>query len=98
MQCILNIDRRYMALKKLIEKEVVEKGVEDLEKAREKFIKGGGMVAADVKKPESKDEWTRIVIRIKKEAVMQIDELIGDTMGLTRTGWILQAIEEKLKK
>jgi hypothetical protein len=82
-----------MALKKLIEKP----DEKDVEKARQDFIKGAGLVAADNKQP-STDEWTRIVLRIRGKAINQIDRLISNTMGVTRTGWILQAIEEKLKR
>lgn len=87
-----------MTIKRPIVKENIEKSEENLEKARENFIRGGGQVSADIKKEASKEEWSRIVLRIKTEAIMQIDAMIEDTMGMTRTGWILQAIEEKLKK
>jgi hypothetical protein len=87
-----------MGLKRPLMKKQIENASDELEKARNEFIRGGGFVSSDVKKKESKDDWSRIVIRIKEEAVMQIDALIGNTMGLTRTGWILQAIEEKFDK
>ena len=82
-----------MAIKKL----VIEKALKDIEKSRHDFIRQGGQVSGDLKKNPPKDEWDRIVIRIKKEAIKTIDEIVASTMGLTRTGWILQAIEEKLK-
>jgi hypothetical protein len=83
-----------MAFLKKIEKPKVE----DIEEAREKFINGGGLVLSDVEEMQKKDEWTRLVLRIRTDAVEQIDNLIKDRMGVTRTGWILQAIEEKLKR
>lgn len=89
-----------MALKKLIDKESVEEIPEDIEKARQEFIRGGGKVKADLDRKEVKEvkeEWERIMLRIKKEKITMIDEIVKNTMGLTRTGWILQAIEEKLK-
>lgn len=71
---------------------------EDVEKAIKEFVRGGGKVTQDVKRDEMKDEWEKIQLRIKKEAIITIDEIVGKTMGLTRTGWILQAIEEKFKR
>lgn len=85
-----------MGLKKPIVMQL-EKATEDLDKAREQFIKGGGFVAADVKQQPEK-ELKSILIRVKQEAVDQIDSLVENSLGMTRTGWILQAIEEKLKK
>lgn len=70
---------------------------EDIEKAREKFIGGGGLVASDVEhQAKEKQEWMRMVLRIRQDAVDQIDLLIKDRMGMTRTAWILEAIQEKL--
>lgn len=70
---------------------------EEIEKKREEFIRGGGMVAADVvKKPKQK--WTKLCLRIKVEALEKIDSEIAQKLSGTRTSWILEAIEEKLSK
>jgi hypothetical protein len=83
----------------MVLKRQVEKPSEDLEKAREEFIRGGGLVASDVKKEEAKnEEWTKLSLRIKISAIDEIDSKLENKMGLTRTGWILQAIEEKLER
>lgn len=84
-------------------KKIELKGIEE---AREKFISGGGLVAADMDEQKSLkvedslklDEWIKINLRIKKDAVTQIDKFVSSRMGVTRTGWILEAIQEKLKK
>jgi hypothetical protein len=74
------------------------------EEAREKFISGGGLVQADISHEEkaisqkSKEEWTKILIRIRSNILEEIDQLVLDRMGMTRTGWILEAIQEKLAK
>ena len=49
-------------------------------------------------KTKSTAQWTCINLRIKSEAVDAIDNIVSDNMGITRTGWILQAIQEKLRK
>lgn len=75
-----------------------------LEEAREKFISGGGLVTADnedgnkAEDLSKSDEWVKINLRIRKDAVHQIDKLVASRMGTTRTGWILEAIQEKLNK
>lgn len=84
-----------MVLKRQIEAPE-EKQPKDIEKARQEFIKGGGLVASDVQK-EKDEEWTKISLRLKVEAIAKIDSLISKKMGVTRTGWIQQAIEDKLQ-
>lgn len=74
----------------------LKRPIKELQKSREEFIRGGGLVASDIN--DKKEEWTKIVLRIKSEALSQIDEIVDNKMGLTRTGWILQAIEEKLDR
>ncbi len=74
------------------------------EEAREKFISGGGLVQADLIEEEKeviqkpKEEWTKVLLRIRSNILDEIDQLVLDRMGMTRTGWILEAIQEKLKK
>ncbi len=76
--------------------------VKEIEEARQKFINGGGLVLADVEKQVEElsqlDEWIKINLRIRKEAINQIDKLIAKRMGVNRTSWILRAIEEKLER
>ena len=74
----------------------------EIEEAREKFISGGGLVVADLEEQVEEcaklDEWIKINLRIRKDAVNQIDKLVSSRMGVTRTGWILGAIQEKLEE
>ena len=76
--------------------------LKETEEARQKFISGGGLVVADleeqVEESAKLDEWIKINLRIKKDAVNQIDKLVASRMGVTRTGWILWAIQERLEK
>jgi hypothetical protein len=87
-----------MVLKRPIEKDRIEMAEEDLQRAREEFIKGGGLVSCDISDIKHKEEWKKIILRVKTEAIMQIDALVENKMGMTRTAWILQAIEDKLKQ
>jgi hypothetical protein len=96
-QHTFNTYGRHMVLKRQVEIPKEEEPKKDVEKAREQFIRGGGLVPSDIKKEES-DEWTKISLRIKVEAISKIDERISKKMGMNRTGWILQAIEEQFKK
>lgn len=71
----------------------------------ESFIRGGGLVASDIGKELDKtndnnhpQEWTRVTISITREAVDKIDTLVSASpLRLTRTAWILEAIEMRLK-
>ena len=67
------------------------------------FISGGGLVASDLKKEEptqlvDANEWVRIILRIRLDAVKEIDKLVTKRMGITRTAWMLEAIQEKLER
>lgn len=75
-----------------------EEPQKDIEKEREKFIMGGGLVASDVKKQPNKNIWTKICLRIKEEALDKIDDSISKKMCGNRTSWILDAISEKLQR
>jgi hypothetical protein len=43
-------------------------------------------------------KWTYMNLRIPVEMINLVDEAVDKSVGITRTGWILQAINEKLKK
>src|SRR5688572_16517957 len=78
---------KYMVVMKKIEK--------PNEKAREEFISKGSQTPLDLKKQDEK-EWTNILLRIKKSALQDIDNKVKQRMGLSRTAWLLEAIQEKL--
>lgn len=62
----------------------------------EEFINRGGEVASD--KLESKNEWSNYTLRIRKDLSAQIDEALEQRVGLSKAAWILEAIQEKLRK
>ncbi len=66
----------------------------ELERKRREFIERGGTVSSDVK-----SEWTNINFRLKTDMIKKIDDIIKTKrIGLTRTGWILEAIQEKFNR
>ena len=65
------------------------------EKAREEFISKGSQSPADIKKKDE-NEWTNILVRIKKSALNDINERLKRRMGMKRNSWVLEAIQEKL--
>ena len=65
-------------------------------KVIEEAISRGGEVVAD--KVKDKAEWVVSSLRIKKSMLEDIDKALQETVGISRTGWILQAIQEKLKR
>lgn len=42
--------------------------------------------------------WTNFTLRIRNDMLTGIDRVLEETVGISKTGWILQAIQEKLKK
>ncbi len=45
-----------------------------------------------------KKKWTYISLRIPLSMIEDIDDSVEDKVGITRTGWILQALQEKLQR
>lgn len=71
------------------------------EEAKEKvdvsaLINQGAKVKEDLKK-ETKD-WTVINLRISTEMLQEVDEAVKNRVGITRTGWILEAIHKHLRE
>lgn len=77
-----------MVIKKKIEK--------NLEQQRAAVIEKGGHVGADQIINENAKQ--SIVLRIPQPLLNDVDEKVKKRYGITRTGWILEAIQEKLEK
>lgn len=73
-----------------------EKNEAEIEKERMKIIKQGAPVVEE--KEDSKKNWTNFTLRIKSEMLQEIDAALEDIAGLSKTGFILQAIQEKLRR
>lgn len=63
----------------------------------EEVIDRGGAVAADKEASKEKD-WRQFNIRLRNDLSRQIDQLLLDRPGLSKTVWILEAINEKIKR
>lgn len=59
----------------------------------EALIDSGAKVKEDIKE---KKKWPIINLRISEEMLKDVDGSVGRRVGITRTGWILEAIHEKL--
>ena len=64
-------------------------------KAFEEVIDKGGKVKADV---VNDAEWTNFTLRIKKSMLDEIGLALEDEDGITKTGFILQAIRKSLRE
>lgn len=76
-----------MAVRKPLEKMKEEADVEAL-------IDSGAKVKEDLKQ---KKKWPIINLRISEEMLKEVDQAVSHRVGITRTGWILEAIHEKLR-
>lgn len=84
---ILNIQGVYMAVRKPLEKVKEEMDIEAL-------IDSGAKVKEDI---VVRKKWPIINLRISEEMLRNVDHAVSERVGITRTGWILEAIHEKLK-
>lgn len=60
------------------------------------IIDRGGHVQAD--NEAKKKEWINFCLRIKADMLGQIDKIVEERAGISKTGWILEAIQEKIKR
>lgn len=60
------------------------------------LIEKGANIKNDCHSDEKK--WTKINLRISMDMLKNVDECVEKRVGITRTGWILEAIHEKHKK
>ena len=79
-----------MSVRKKLEKPKIEEVDVDA------LIEKGAKVKED-QVAESK-KWTYMNLRITVEMMSDVDEAVEERVGITRTGWILEAIHEKLKR
>ncbi len=61
----------------------------------EEFVEQGGTIASE-KKVGSELEWTNFTLRIRKDLSQRIDDTIQNRIGISKTAWILEAIQDKL--
>jgi hypothetical protein len=62
----------------------------------DRLITKGALVKEDC--ATQKKEWTHLCLRISTDMIDEINRALDTRVGITRTGWILEAIHEKLKK
>lgn len=60
-----------------------------------KYISQGGNVRADME--ITTEEWKTISLRIPVPLLQSVDGKVKQRAALTRTAWILEAIQQKLK-
>lgn len=62
----------------------------------DEVINRGGNVSAD--KAEEKKDWKVFGLRLRKDLEDEIEGCLESRIGISKTGWILEAIQEKLKR
>lgn len=60
------------------------------------LIEKGAKVKEDMHLEDTK--WSYINVRISNKMLDDVDSAVSNRVGITRTGWILEALYEKLKK
>lgn len=60
----------------------------------EDAIKKGASVIADQKSKE----WAYFSLRIRKDISDDIDQVLEKRIGISKTAWILEAMQEKLRR
>ena len=60
------------------------------------LIEKGAKVKEDQVTQDKK--WTTLNLRISLDMLNEVDESVRNRVGITRTGWILESIHEKLQR
>jgi len=87
---INEICETYMGVNKKIDK------FEDVEDTL-RYIAGGAHVKSDMEIKIEKPDWKTICLRIPNHIFEAVDQKVKERAALTRTAWILEAIQQKLK-
>lgn len=74
---------------------ILEKKIKKTEDDHIKIITKGGHVAEDLKC--NKSGFKHINLRLPEDMFHAIDKYLDQCVGITRNGWILQCLDEKLK-
>jgi hypothetical protein len=64
-------------------------------RVEKEIIGKGANVFADKKQPQA---WSNFTLRLRNDISEEIDIRLEKRVGLTKTAWILEAIQEKLNK
>lgn len=64
----------------------------------EDLIDRGAPVKGEIQHQKEEKKWRIINLRISEEMISDVDEAVSERVGITRTGWILEAIDEKIKR
>lgn len=59
------------------------------------LIDQGAKVKEDFNKPEK--EWVMVNLRVPKDMLRAVDAAVDRRVGISRTGWILEAMHEKIQ-
>jgi hypothetical protein len=59
------------------------------------LIDQGAKVKEDFKKQEK--EWVMVNLRVPKDMLRAVDAAVDRRVGISRTGWILEAMHEKIQ-
>ena len=62
----------------------------------EEVLSKGGLASSE--REDHSKECTTISLRIPNKLMKEVNNTVKDTIGISRTGWILQAMYEKLNK
>ncbi len=77
----------------MVVKRLIEKTEDDIEK----LIQKGSFVKEDIKQKEQK-KYTHINLRIPCDMLFKVDEALNERVGISRNGWVLESIHEKLRR
>lgn len=80
-------------------KKLIDKKPENDKPNIDKLLSKGAPVKEDMAELEKEEsKWTHINFRMPTQMLKKVDEALNDRVGISRNGWLLEAVQEKLKR
>lgn len=80
-------------------KKLVEKKLKNIETNIDELLSKGAPVKEDMSQfNKEENKWTHINFRVPTQMLKKVDDALKERVGISRNGWLLEAIDEKLKR
>lgn len=75
---------------------IFKEKISNLKRKKENFVNAGAQVKEDINIEKAKR--VQINLGIPEDLLKKVDESVKNRYGITRSGWVLEAIHEKLQR
>jgi len=77
-------------------KKLIVKPIEKAEIDIDELLSKGAPVKEDIVLEKEESKWSNVNFRLPTEMLQTVDEVLRDRVGISRNGWLQEAVNEKL--